>query len=72
MRRVWTLAVAGLALLAWTSSGAARIHGQMYCWDPDSEFPVPCGREDDEEEAAGTGLRDSGYPCPETRISWPA
>ena len=28
----------------------ARMHPQMYCWDPDIEFPVHCSEDADEEE----------------------
>jgi hypothetical protein len=28
----------------------ARIQRQMFCWDPDVEFPVACVEEEDDEE----------------------
>ena len=59
MRRVRALALAGLALLAWAASGAARIDGEMYCWAPDFEFPVACDQEDGEEEVSGIRFPDA-------------
>jgi hypothetical protein len=47
-----TLALAGVALLGATAPSAARVHGQMYCWGYDLEFPVPCDYGEEEEEAA--------------------
>jgi hypothetical protein len=59
MRFVGALALAGLALLASAGSGAARIHAQMYCWE-ESELPVPCEYEDDEDESdARIGVKGS-------------
>jgi hypothetical protein len=60
MRRVRTLALAGLALLVWAGSGAARIHGEMYCWMLDSELPVACDQEDEEEEVSRIRFQVSG------------
>ena len=58
MKALRTLALAGLALLASAVPGAARVHGQMYCWAYDSEFPVPCeGPEEEEEEQAARTVR---------------
>jgi hypothetical protein len=54
MRRVRTLALAGFSLLAWAGSCAARIHGEMYCWALDSELPVACDQEEEEEEVSGS------------------
>ena len=50
MRIVAALALAGLAVIVAPGPGAARIHGQMYCWAFDSELPVVCDAEDAEEE----------------------
>jgi hypothetical protein len=50
MRIAAALALAGLALIASTGPGAARIHGQMYCWALDSELPVVCDAEEAEDE----------------------
>jgi hypothetical protein len=47
-----TLALTGLALLGTTALAPARIHGQMYCWGFDLEFPVPCDYDGEAEEAA--------------------
>ncbi len=66
MNGVRTLALAGLVLLAWMSwagSGEARIHGEMYCWALDSELPVACDQEDEEEEVSGIGFQVSGTPA---------
>jgi hypothetical protein len=51
MRRLRTLVLAGLALVASMDVVAARIHGEMYCWAPDSELPVGCDPEEEDEEA---------------------
>jgi hypothetical protein len=63
MTRVRTLALAGstllAVLLAWAGSCAARIHGEMYCWALDSELPIACDLED-EEEVSGVGFQVSG------------
>jgi hypothetical protein len=56
MRIVAALAQTGLALFAAPGPGAARIHGQMYCWALDSELPVAC----DAEEADDEGFRFQG------------
>ena len=50
MRIYGALALAALALLASASPGAARRHAQMYCWTQDSEFPVPCEQDDEEDD----------------------
>jgi hypothetical protein len=57
MRIAAALALAGLALLAAPGQGAARIHGQMYCWALDSELPIVCDAEEAEEVS---GIRDQG------------
>jgi hypothetical protein len=44
---------AGLALMLGAGSGAARIHGEMYCWAEDSELPVACGEEEEDDETGG-------------------
>jgi hypothetical protein len=53
MRVVSALALAGLILLGATDRSSARVQAQMYCWELDSEFPVPCEQEDEEDEGAG-------------------
>ena len=53
--------LAGLALLGSAHPSTARIHGQMYCWGFDSELPVPCDYEEDEEEVSGSGIRIRDY-----------
>jgi hypothetical protein len=62
MRIYVAAALAALALLASASPGAARMHAQMYCWSQDSEFPVPC--EQDDEEDDGSELRMGPDPSP--------
>jgi hypothetical protein len=47
-----TLAFAGLALIACTAPSPASVQGQMYCWEYDLEFPVPCDASDEEEDEA--------------------
>jgi hypothetical protein len=49
MRVVAALALAGLVLLGATDRSSARVQAQMYCWEFDSEFPVPCEQEDEED-----------------------
>ena len=39
-----------LAALAATSPAHASIQRQMFCWDPDVEFPIACVEEEDDEE----------------------
>jgi len=51
MMAVRILALVGLALSGSVLPSSARVQGQMYCWGYDSEFPVPCGPEEEEEEA---------------------
>lgn len=55
MKLVSALALAGLFLLGAMDRGSARVPAQMYCWDADSEFPVAC--EQDEEDEASHGSR---------------
>jgi hypothetical protein len=43
------LALAALVLLAWATPGTASVPAQMYCWSEDSEFPVPCDPDDDDD-----------------------
>jgi hypothetical protein len=50
MRIFYWLALAGLALLGSASPGAARVHAQMYCWALDSELPISCEGEDEEDD----------------------
>jgi hypothetical protein len=69
MRVVSALALAGLILLGATDRSAARLQAQMYCWELDSEFPVPCEQEDEEDEVSGIrfqglGFRDTGIARP--------
>lgn len=61
MRIVAALALTGLALIAAPSPGAARIHGQMYCWALDSELPVVCDAEEAEEEVLGVRFQGLGW-----------
>jgi hypothetical protein len=70
MKIVAALALAGLVLIASPDPGAARIHGQMYCWALDSELPVVCDADEEEEVS---GFQVSGFraetradPFPET------
>jgi hypothetical protein len=59
MRIFAALALAALALLAWATPGTARMHAQMYCWTQDSEFPVPCEQDEEEDEGGElSGFRD--------------
>ena len=58
MRVVSALALAGLILLGATDRSSARVQAQMYCWELDSEFPVPCEQEDEEDE----GFREARVP----------
>jgi hypothetical protein len=53
--RLPTLVLAGLALVAPMDVVAARIHGEMYCWALDSELPIGCDPEEEEDEAASLG-----------------
>ena len=39
-----------LAALAATSPAHASIQRQMFCWDPDVEFPIACAEEEEEDE----------------------
>ena len=61
MRIVAALALTGLALIAAPSPGAARIHGQMYCWALDSELPVVCDAEEAEEDVLGVSIQGLGW-----------
>ena len=60
-----TLAFAGLALIACTAPSPASVQRQMYCWEYDLEFPVPCDASDEEEDeaagAAATRLAPVGH-----------
>jgi hypothetical protein len=62
MRVVSALALAGLILLGATDRSSARVQAQMYCWELDSEFPVPCEQEDEEDEGfrGRFQVRDTG------------
>jgi hypothetical protein len=60
MRVVSALALAGLILLGATDRSSARVQAQMYCWELDSEFPVPCEQEDDDDEVSGIRFQVSG------------
>lgn len=44
------LAVAALAFVSEAVSVHARVHRQIFCWVPESEFPVACEDLDDDEE----------------------
>jgi hypothetical protein len=56
------LALVGLVLIASPDPGAARIHGQMYCWALDSELPVVCDAEEAEDEVSGIRGETSALP----------
>ena len=43
----WRCAAFGLFLTA--AVGSASIQPQMYCWSPDSELPVPCTEDGDDD-----------------------
>ncbi|MBO0764653.1 MAG: hypothetical protein J2P50_08700 [Hyphomicrobiaceae bacterium] len=66
MRIFYCLALAGLVMLGSASPGAARVHAKMYCWALDSELPVSCEGEDDEDDsgelAPGSKPRASDVP----------
>ena len=59
MKIYTVLALAALALLAWGTPGTASVQAQMYCWSEDSEFPVPCDQDDDDD---GGELRAGSTP----------
>src|SRR5262245_57620351 len=61
MRVVSALALAGLILLGAADKGSARVHAKMHCWELDSEFPVLCEQDDEDDEASGMRRRGSGY-----------
>jgi hypothetical protein len=63
MRIFYWLALAGLALLGSASPGAARVHAQMYCWALDSELPISCEGEDEEDDG-GDELKVGSDPSP--------
>jgi hypothetical protein len=63
MRVVSALALAGLILLGATDRSSARVQAQMYCWELDSEFPVPCEQEDEDDEVSGIRFQVSGMPA---------
>jgi hypothetical protein len=65
MRILFALALAGLALLGSASPGAARVHAQMYCWALDSELPISCEGEDEDDDG-GDELRLGSDPSPPT------
>jgi hypothetical protein len=39
-----------LAALAAAGPAHASIQRQMFCWDPDVEFPIACAEEEDDDE----------------------
>ena len=54
------LTVAALALVLDAASAQARVHRPIFCWVPESEFPIACEDPDEDEEsgvASGTQLR---------------
>jgi hypothetical protein len=53
-----------LAALAAAGPAHASIQRQMFCWDPDVEFPIACADEEDDEgdEEAGHAPTDSIVP----------
>jgi hypothetical protein len=64
MRIFYWLALAGLALLGSASPGAARVHAKMYCWALDSELPVSCDDEDDDDGGELKPGSDLSPPTP--------
>jgi hypothetical protein len=60
MRVISALALAGLILLGAADRAPARIPTQMHCWALDSEFPVPCEQDDEDDEVSEAGFRLRG------------
>jgi hypothetical protein len=56
-----TLTILGAICLA--SAAEASMQPQMYCWDPDLEFPVSCNEEGDEGDARADGCVSSSAPA---------
>jgi hypothetical protein len=50
MRFFAGFALVGFLSLAWSLAAAAKVQPQMYCWDPDHEFPVSCSDEEEGED----------------------
>ena len=42
-----------LAALAATIPAHASVQRQMFCWDPDVEFPIACAEEEDDDDDDG-------------------
>ena len=55
-----------LAALAATIPAHANIQRQMFCWDPDVEFPIACAEEQDDDDDDGdvAGLTPAGSIAP--------
>ena len=43
------MALVLLAALAAAGPAHASIQRQMFCWDPDVEFPIACAEEEDDD-----------------------
>jgi hypothetical protein len=67
MRPFLALAIVGLLAAGAAGPGAASLQPQMYCWSGDSEFPVACEDDGEDDEArAGRGRPNGiGPPSPE-------
>lgn len=60
--RAIVLALLLAAALARLEAAEARIQPQMFCWDPDFEFPVACDEDeeaDDDDDEARQAVRRS-------------
>lgn len=57
MKTVIHLAIAVAAAVAMNVAAYARVPSQMYCWIPDSEFPVVCEYEDEDDYRRSSSAR---------------
>lgn len=51
MKPVVAVTLVVFAAIALADASNASVQPTMYCWDPDSEFPVSCNEEGEEDEA---------------------
>jgi hypothetical protein len=70
MQSLPVLALVVLAVMATVPPGIASVQPQLFCWVGDSEFPVACEEDEDEDGSRskamllGSSAADSGSPRP--------
>jgi hypothetical protein len=60
MNSLFALTLIALGVIGLAAAAEASVQPQMYCWDPDLEFPVSCNEEGEEDASRNSRAQVSG------------